>query len=98
MKTFEQCAANKKEGEQCRHRLADTAGIQGAIFFQKQEYGRAEPLFRRVLTTPELSVQDEIVLVSLRALSEILIIRNELVRGEDNWKCAPPHLKSLIRM
>ena len=78
MKTFEQCASNGKEVEQCRHRLADSAGIQGAIFFQKQEYGRAEPLFRRVLTTPELSAQDEIVLVSLRALSEILVMRNEL--------------------
>ena len=78
MKTFERCTAGKNEGEQCRHRLADTAGIQGAIFFQKHEFERAEPLFRRVLTTPELSVQDEIVLVSLRALSEILVMKNEL--------------------
>jgi tetratricopeptide (TPR) repeat protein len=78
MNSFERCTANKNEGEQCRHRLADTAGIQGAIFFQKHEYEHAEPLFRRVLTAPETSVQEEIVLVSLRALSEILVMKHEL--------------------
>ena len=78
IKTFEQCSTEKKQGEQCRHRLADTVGIQGAIFFQKREFNRAEPLFRRVLTTPETAVQDEIVLVSLRALKEILEMRNQL--------------------
>jgi tetratricopeptide (TPR) repeat protein len=74
VKTFEECGASKAEGEQCRRRLADTAGIQGAMFFQKFDYARAEPLFRRVITMPENMVQDEVMLVSLHALRGILIV------------------------
>lgn len=73
--TFEQCAQSKLEGDQCRRRLADTAGIQGAMFFQRLDYSRAEPLFRRVIGTPEAAVQDEVMLVSLHALRGILILR-----------------------
>jgi tetratricopeptide (TPR) repeat protein len=77
VKTFEQCATNKTEGEQCRRRLADTAGIQGAMFFQKLDYSRAEPLFRRVITMPESTVQHEVMLVSLHALRGIMIVRKQ---------------------
>jgi len=77
VKTFEQCAATKTEGEQCRRRLADTAGIQGAMFFQKLDYSRAEPLFRRVITMPESTVQDEVMLVSLHALRGIMLVRKQ---------------------
>jgi hypothetical protein len=77
VKSFEHCAASKEEGHQCRKRLADTAGIQGAMFFQKLDYTRAEPLFRRVITMPEGSVQDEVMLVSLHALRGILIVRKD---------------------
>lgn len=77
VKSFEHCAGSKDEGQQCRKRLADTAGIQGAMFFQKLDYKRAEPLFRRVITMPEGSVQDEVMLVSLHALRGILIVRKE---------------------
>ncbi len=77
VKSFEHCAASKEEGQQCRKRLADTAGIQGAMFFQKLDYTRAEPLFRRVITMPEGSVQDEVMLVSLHALRGILIVRKD---------------------
>jgi hypothetical protein len=75
VKTFEQCALTKMEGDQCRRRLADTAGIQGAMFFQRLDYDRAEPLFRRVISSPEAVVQDEVMLVSLHALRGILILR-----------------------
>jgi hypothetical protein len=75
VKTFEQCAETKLEGDQCRRRLADTAGIQGAMFFQRLDYDRAEPLFRRVIASPEAVVQDEVMLVSLHALRGILIVR-----------------------
>ena len=47
------------------------------MFFQKLDYKRAEPLFRRVITMPEGSVQDEVMLVSLHALRGILIVRKE---------------------
>jgi len=77
VKSFEQCATTRNDGEQCRKRLADTAGIQGAMFFQKLDYKRAEPLFRRVVTTPDGFVQDEVMLVSLHALRGILILRKE---------------------
>ncbi len=78
IKTFEQCAAPAKNaGEQCRRRLADTAGIQGAIYFQNLDYKHAEPLFRRVITTPEELVQAEVLFVALHALRGILILRKE---------------------
>lgn len=77
IKTFEQCAPSKEVGEQCRRRLADTAGIQGAVYFQSLDYKRAEPLFRRVITTPEHLVQAEVLFVSLHALRGILILRKE---------------------
>ena len=77
VKTFDSCAANKTEGDQCRRRLADTTGIQGALFFQNLEYKRAEPLFRRVVTTPDNIVQDEVMLVSLHALRGILLLQKE---------------------
>jgi hypothetical protein len=78
VKSFEDCTLNNKlEGEQCRRRLADTAGIQGAMFFQRHDYGRAEPLFRRVISSPETMVQDEVMLVSLHALRGILITRKD---------------------
>ena len=75
--TFEGCAAAAKQGEACTRRLADTAGIQAAIFFQKVEYDRAEPLLRRVVDMPENLVQDEVMLVSLHALRGILVFRKE---------------------
>ena len=77
VKTFESCAASKTEGDQCRRRSADTTGIQGALFFQNLEYKRAEPLFRRVVTTPENTVQEEVMLVSLHALRGILLLQKE---------------------
>ena len=77
VESFEHCAASKSEGDQCRKRLADTAGIQGAMFFQRLDYKRAEPLFRRVITMPDGSVQDEVMLVSLHALRGILILRKD---------------------
>jgi tetratricopeptide (TPR) repeat protein len=77
VKTFEHCSASKTEGGQCRRRLADTAGIQGAMFFQELDYSRAEPLFRRVITMPENTVQDEVMLVSLHALRGIMIVRKQ---------------------
>jgi hypothetical protein len=77
VKTFEACSADKLEGDQCRRRLADTAGIQGAMFFQRLDYDRAEPLFRRVISAPETLVQDEVMLVSLHALRGILILRKD---------------------
>jgi tetratricopeptide (TPR) repeat protein len=77
VESFEHCAAGNRESDQCRKRLADTAGIQGAMFFQKLDYKRAEPLFRRVITMPDGSVQDEVMLVSLHALRGILILRKE---------------------
>jgi hypothetical protein len=77
IKTFEQCAPAKNAGEHCRRRLADTAGIQGAIYFQNLDYKHAEPLFRRVVTTPEELVQAEVLFVSLHALRGILILRKE---------------------
>lgn len=77
VKTFEQCSSAKQEGEQCKRRLADTAGIQGAMFFQKLDYKRAEPLFRRVVTMPESTVQGEVMLVSLHALRGILILHKQ---------------------
>jgi tetratricopeptide (TPR) repeat protein len=77
VKSFEQCATSKTEGDQCRKRLADTAGIQGAMFFQKLDYKRAEPLFRTVITMPDGSVQDEVMLVSLHALRGILILHKQ---------------------
>lgn len=76
-KSFEACAASKSDGEQCHKRLADTAGIQGAIFFQKLDYKRAEPLFRQVVTIPDGAVQDEVMLVSLHALRGILILHKQ---------------------
>jgi hypothetical protein len=57
--------------------LADTAGIQGAIYFQNLNYKKAEPLFRRVITTPEDLVQAEVLFVSLHALRGILVLRKE---------------------
>lgn len=77
VKSFEQCAAGRTEGEQCRRRLGDTAGLQGAVFFQKFDYQRAEPLFRRVIGLPESTVQDEVMLVSLHALRGILVERKD---------------------
>jgi hypothetical protein len=77
IKTFEQCVPSRQAGEQCRRRLADTAGIQGAIYFQNLDYKRAEPLFRRVITAPENLVQAEVLFVSLHALRGILILRKE---------------------
>ena len=77
VKTFEECSRTKTEGEQCRRRLADTAGIQGAMFFQRLDYQRAEPLFRLVISSPETIVQDEVMLVSLHALRGILILRKD---------------------
>jgi hypothetical protein len=78
VKSFEDCSVNSRlEGEQCRRRLADTAGIQGAMFFQRLDYGRAEPLFRRVIASPEAMVQDEVMIVSLHALRGILILRKD---------------------
>jgi hypothetical protein len=77
VRTFEQCVPTKVEGELCRRRLADTAGIQGAVFFQKLDYTRAEPLFRRVITLPEEFVQDEVMLVSLHALRGIMIVQKQ---------------------
>lgn len=76
-KTFEECSKSYQSGEQCRRRLADTAGIQGAIYFQHSDYKRAEPLFRRVVTLPEEMVQAEVLFVSLHALRGILILRKE---------------------
>jgi hypothetical protein len=77
MKTFEQCGISAQNGEQCRGRLADTAGIQGSIFFQKLDYKRAEPLFRRVVAVPEEIVQPEVLFVSLHALRGIVLLRKE---------------------
>ena len=78
MRTFEQCAAAKPvSAEQCRRRLADTAGIQGAIYFQQLDYKRAEPLFRRVVNQPEEMVQAEVLFVALHALRGILVQRNQ---------------------
>jgi hypothetical protein len=77
IKTFEQCAPSRQAGEQCRRRLADTAGIQGAIYFQNLDYKRAEPLFRRVISAPEELVQAEVLFVSLHALRGILILRKD---------------------
>ena len=71
------CCTAKTEGEQCRRRLGDTAGLQGAVFFQRLDYQRAEPLFRRVIGLPESTVQDEVMLVSLHALRGILAERND---------------------
>lgn len=82
VKSFEHCAQTKTEGEVCRRRLADTAGIQGAMFFQRLEYSRAEPLFRRVITSPESVVQDEVMLVSLHALRGILILRKDFAEAK----------------
>lgn len=76
--TFEQCSQSRQFGEQCRRRLADTAGIQGSIYFQHLDYKRAEPLFRRVVTLPEETVEAEVLFVSLHALRGILILRKEL--------------------
>ena len=76
--TFEKCSQSRQFGEQCRRRLADTAGIQGAIYFQHLDYKRAEPLFRRVVTLPEETVEAEVLFVSLHALRGILILRKEL--------------------
>jgi tetratricopeptide (TPR) repeat protein len=76
LKTFEQCAGST-EDQQCRRRLADTAGIQGAIFFQNLDYKRAEPLFRRVIATAGNTAQEEVTLVSLHALRAILVLRKE---------------------
>jgi tetratricopeptide (TPR) repeat protein len=77
IKTFEHCSTSKQVSEQCRRRLADTAGIQGAIYFQNLDYKRAEPLFRRVISAPEDLVQAEVLFVSLHALRGILILRKE---------------------
>ena len=78
VKSFEDCTLNNNlDAEQCRRRLADTAGIQGAMFFQRHDYQRAEPLFRRVISSPETMVQDEVMLVSLHALRGILITRKD---------------------
>jgi hypothetical protein len=82
VKTFERCTRNQWEGDQCRRRLADTAGIQGAMFFQRLDYERAEPLFRRVITSPEALVQDEVMLVSLHALRGILISRKDFAEAK----------------
>ena len=77
LKSFERCSQDKLEGDQCRRRVADTAGIQGALYFQTLQYDRAEPLFRRVVTLPETIVQQEVMLVSLHALRGILILRKD---------------------
>jgi hypothetical protein len=77
LKTFERCVTSKTDGEQCRRRIGDTTGIQGAVFFEETEYKRAEPLFRRVVAMPENAVQQEIMLVSLHALRGILVLRKE---------------------
>lgn len=83
VKTFEHCSSgktesSKTEADHCRRRLVDTAGIQGAMYFQRQDYKRAEPLFRRVIASPESIVQEEVMLVSLHALRGILILRKDL--------------------
>jgi hypothetical protein len=83
VKTFEGCAANTSEGEQCRRRLADTTGIQGALFFQNLEYKRAEPLFRRVITTPDTAVSEEVMLVSLHALRGVLLMQKEFNEAKE---------------
>jgi tetratricopeptide (TPR) repeat protein len=77
VKSFEQCSHDKVEGDQCRRRVADTAGIQGALYFRTSQYDKAEPLFRRVVTLPDSIVQDEVMLVSLHALRGILILRKD---------------------
>lgn len=77
LKTFEQCTGSNTEDQQCRRRLADTAGIQGAIFFQNLDYKRAEPLFRRVVATAANTAQEEVMLVSLHALRAILVLRKD---------------------
>ena len=82
LRTFEQCSASKTTGEQCRRRLADTAGIQGAIYFQHLDYKRAEPLFRRVIGQPENMVQAEVLFVSLHALRGILMQRNQQAEAQ----------------
>jgi tetratricopeptide (TPR) repeat protein len=77
MASFDRCSHDKTEGDQCRRRMADTAGIQGAVYFQRLQYDKAEPLFRRVVTLPDTVVQDEVMLVSLHALRGILILRKD---------------------
>jgi hypothetical protein len=77
MNSFDRCSQDKIEGDQCRRRMADTAGIQGAVYFQRLQYDKAEPLFRRVVTLPDAIVQDEVMLVSLHALRGILILRKD---------------------
>lgn len=88
MKTLDTCSTSKLFGEHCRRRLADTAGIQGAIYFQALDYARAEPLFRRVLAIPESQVQAEVLFVSLHALRGILILRKENAEAADLEKRA----------
>ena len=77
LQSFDRCSQDKLEGDQCRRRVADTAGIQGALYFQTLQYDRAEPLFRRVVTLPDSIVQHEVMLVSLHALRGILILRKD---------------------
>jgi tetratricopeptide (TPR) repeat protein len=76
--TFEACSSDRERyTEQCRRRLADTAGLQGAIYFQQGKYSAAEPLFRRVVAMPEQQVQTEVLIVSMNALRGILVLRKD---------------------
>jgi hypothetical protein len=101
--TFEQCATTKAEGEGCRRRLADTAGIQGAIFFQRLDYARAEPQFRRVITLPEAMVQEEVMLISLHALRGIMILRKQFDEAKQlelraaAFEAAHPNARSRLK-
>lgn len=79
LRTFENCSAEEKPS--CLRRLIDTAGLQGAIFFQQGKYAQAEALFRRVLAAPESEVQNEVLLVSIHALRGILILRKDFAEA-----------------
>ena len=77
LRTFEDCAAGKAYAEHCARRLAETACVQGAIFFQQLRYDAAEPLFRRVVGLPEQQVQKDVLILSIHALRGILVHRKQ---------------------
>lgn len=79
LETFRACSTLN---DHCRRRYADTAGIQGAIYFQQTDYKRAEFLFREVIAMPEDQVQAEVLYVALHALRGILILRKEPAEAE----------------
>ena len=56
------------------------------MFLQKQNYKRAEPLFRRVITMPTDSVQDEVMLVSMHALRGTLIVRQDFDKAKQRGR------------